>query len=73
MRLALVLLGAVGLVALVLALLQLFVYPRRSHVLLLHRGTEMIVATNATHEGFKLRFLRDVLSENTVNFSDADD
>jgi hypothetical protein len=72
MRLALVLLGAVGLAALVLALLQLFVHPKRSHVLLLHRGTEMIIATNALHEGFKLRFLRDVLSDSVTALSDED-
>jgi len=71
-RLALVLLGAVGLAALVLALLQLFVYPKRSHALLLQRGTEMIIATNALHEGFKLRFLRDVLSDNVTALTDED-
>ena len=26
----------------------------------------MIIATNALHEGFKLRFLRDILSDNVV-------
>ena len=32
----------------------------------------MIVATNALHEGFKLRFLRDILGENVASFSDED-
>jgi len=72
MRVVLVILGGVGLVALVLALLQLYVYPRRSHVLLLQRGSEMIVATNALHEGFKLRFLRDVLTDSVTALSDED-
>jgi hypothetical protein len=72
MRLALAALGAVGLLALALALLQLFVYPKRSHALLVQRGSEMIIATNSLHEGFKLRFLRDVLSENVTSLSDEE-
>ena len=72
MRIVLVILGGVGLVALALALLQLYVYPRRSHVLLLHRGSDMIIATNALHEGFKLRFLRDVLTDSVTALSDED-
>jgi hypothetical protein len=72
LRAALIVLGGVGLVALVLALLQLYVYPKRSQVLLLQRGNEMIIATNALHEGFKLRFLRDVLSDSVTTLSDED-
>jgi hypothetical protein len=72
MRLALAALGAVGLLALALALLQLFVYPKRSHALLVQRGNEMIIATNNLHEGFKLRFLRDVLSENVTALSNEE-
>jgi hypothetical protein len=72
LRLVLILLGAVGLLALALALLQLYVYPRRSHALLVQRGNEMIIATNSLHEGFKLRFLRDVLSENVTALSDEE-
>jgi hypothetical protein len=71
-RSALVVLGLVGVIALLLALLQIYAFPRRSHVLLVHRGTEMIIATNALHEGFKLRFLRDVLSENMSAITDED-
>jgi len=72
LRLVLILLGAVGLLALALALLQLYVYPKRSHALLVQRGNEMIIATNSLHEGFKLRFLRDVLSENVTALSDEE-
>ena len=71
-RLVLGLLGVVALLAFVLALLLLLVHPKRSHALLLHRGSEMIIATNALHEGFKLRFLRDVLSEGVTAISDED-
>jgi hypothetical protein len=72
MRLALIGLGVVGLLALALALLQLYVFPRRSHALLVQRGNDMIIATNSIHEGFKLRFLRDVLSENVTALSDEE-
>ena len=72
LRIALIVLGAVGLLALVLSLLQLFVHPKRSHALLVQRGNEMIIATNSLHEGFKLRFLRDVLSENVTALSDEE-
>ena len=72
LRLALLGLGVVGFLALVLALLQLYVFPRRSHALLVQRGNEMIIATNSIHEGFKLRFLRDVLSENVTALSDEE-
>ena len=72
LRIAFLILGGVGVLALALSLLQLYVYPKRSHVLLLHRGSELIIATNALHEGFKLRFLRDVLSESITSLSDED-
>src|SRR5881296_3156229 len=68
----LVLLGALAAAGIVLALVQLYAYPRRSQVLLFHREDEMVVATNSLHEGFKLRFLRDVLGEHVASFSDED-
>ena len=72
MQFALVLLGAVAAVAVVLSIVQLYTHPKRSQVLLFHRDEEMVVATNATHEGFKLRFLRDILGENVFAFSDEE-
>lgn len=71
-RLGLLVLGAVALLALFLSLLLAYSHPKRSHVLLVHRGAEMIVATNALHEGFKLRFLRDILSDNVAVLSDEE-
>jgi hypothetical protein len=67
-----VLLGVIALLAIVLSLIQLFAHPKRSQVLLFHRDEEIVVATNALHEGFKLRFLRDILGENVTSFSDED-
>jgi hypothetical protein len=67
-----VLLGAIAVVAVVLSLIQLFAYPKRSQVLVFHRDDEMVVATNALHEGFKLRFLRDILGEHVASFTDED-
>lgn len=72
LRAGLMVLGVVAIAALVLALLQLYTHPRRSHALLFHRGSDMIIATNALHEGFKLRFLRDVLSDSVTVLSDED-
>jgi len=71
-RLGLAVLGIVALVALVLALLLVYVHPKRSHALLMQQGNQMIIATNALHEGFKLRFLRDILTDNVAVLSDED-
>ena len=67
-----VLLAAASILALVLSFLQLYVHPRRSQVILFQNDDEIVVATNALHEGFKLRFLRDILGENVTAFSDED-
>jgi hypothetical protein len=72
MQLVCVLAGLAAVVAAVLALIQLYAHPKRSQVLLFHRDDAMTVATNALHEGFKLRFLRDILGENVFSFSDED-
>ena len=72
MRAVFLILSIAGLISIVLCAVQLYGLPHRSSVILIHKGDEMIVATNATHEGYKFRFLRDVMSENMVNFSDAD-
>ena len=71
-RLGLLLLGIVALAALLLTLLQLYAYPKRSHALLVQQGNQMIIATNALHEGYKLRFLRDILTDNVHVLSDED-
>ena len=66
------LLGAIAALAVVLSLIQLLAHPRRSQVLLFHRDDEMVVATNALHEGFKFRFLRDILGDHVTSFTDED-
>jgi hypothetical protein len=71
-RVFLVLLGGVAIAATVLSLLQLYGYPKRSQVLLFQNDDEMVIATNAIHEGFKLRFLRDILGDQVTAFSDED-
>jgi hypothetical protein len=65
-------LGGLAIGAIILTLIQFYSTPKRSHALIIQREGNMIVATNAVHEGFKLRFLRDVLSENVFSFSDED-
>ena len=72
-QLMFVLLDLAGVLAIVLSLIQLFAHPKRSQVLLIQREEEeTVVATNALHEGFKFRFLRDILGENVTSFSDED-
>jgi hypothetical protein len=71
-QLAYVLLGLAGVLAIILSLIQLFAHPKRAQVLLIQRDEDTVVATNALHEGFKLRFLRDILGENVTSFSDED-
>jgi hypothetical protein len=71
-QIALVVLGMAALIALLLSMVQLFGFPNRSQILLLQSGEDIILATNAMHEGFKLRFLRDILGENVIAISDAD-
>jgi hypothetical protein len=68
----LVLLGAVAALALLVSLLQLYSHPKRSQVILFQGADEIAIATNALHEGFKLRFLRDILGENVTAFSDEE-
>jgi len=72
MRAVFLILSMASLLSIILCGFQLYGVPQRSSVLLIHKGDEMIVATNATHEGFKFRFIRDVLSENITGVSDAD-
>jgi hypothetical protein len=67
-----VLLAAVAVLALALSFLQLYVHPKRSQVILFQNDDEIVVATNALHEGFKLRFLRDILGESVTAFSDEE-
>jgi hypothetical protein len=71
-RFALVILGAVTAAATLISVLHLYTHPKRSQILLFQRDDEMVVATNAVHEGFKLRFLRDILGENVFSFSDEE-
>jgi hypothetical protein len=66
------LIGIVAVISLAISMLQLYVHPKRSQVLLFQNDEEIVVATNALHEGFKLRFLRDILGDNVSAFSDDD-
>src|SRR5215813_3772920 len=63
MQALLIVLAAAAAGAILIAIPQLYAFPKRSHALIIQRDGDMIIATNAVHEGFKLRFLRDVLNE----------
>ncbi|MBI4472781.1 MAG: hypothetical protein HY646_08950 [Acidobacteria bacterium] len=72
MQLLSVLLIIAAFAAMILAVLQIYAHPKRSHVLLFQQDENIVIATNALHEGFKLRFLRDVLGENVFSFTDEE-
>jgi len=66
-------LAAVAAVALILSFIQIYGTPKRSQVLFFQNDDEeIVIATNALHEGFKLRFLRDILGDQVTAFSDED-
>ena len=69
-QLGLVVVAAIAVLAILLSFIQLYTIPKRSQVLLFQRDDATVVATNAIHEGFKLRFLRDIFGENVSLFSD---
>jgi hypothetical protein len=71
-RIFLVVIGVVAVIALALSVLHLYCHPKRSQVLLFQNDEEIVVATNALHEGYKLRFLRDILGEQMAAFSDEE-
>jgi hypothetical protein len=71
-RVFLVALGIAAIAAVILSVLELYGHPKRSQVLLFQNEEEIVIATNALHEGFKLRFLRDILGEQVTAFSDED-
>jgi hypothetical protein len=69
-QIALVLLATGAVATFILAALQLLTSPKRSQALVFYRDDGIVLATNALHEGFKLRFLRDILAENVSSFTD---
>ena len=71
-RVLFVVFGGLAVMGTVLSLLQLYGFPKRSQVLLFQNDVEIVIATNALHEGFKLRFLRDILGENVSAFTDEE-
>ena len=71
-QVVLILLGAAAVAALILAALQLLTSSRRTQALIFYRDEGMVVAVNTLHEGFKLRYLRDILGENCSSFSDEE-
>lgn len=69
---ALVLLATGAAAAIVLAGIQFLTSPKRTQALIFYRDDGIVVATNTPHEGFKLRYLRDILGETVTAFNDED-
>ena len=64
--------GLVAVVTLVLSIFPLIYRRATSKLLLFHQGNDYVVATNHLHDGFKLRFFREVLSDAVGPLSDDD-
>jgi len=71
-RLSLLGLALAATITLILSTLQLFSRCTASKIVLFHQGNDYVVLTNHLHDGFKLRFFRDVLSDAVGPFSDAE-
>lgn len=71
-RIVLVLVTLAAVAAIALALIQILANRHRSRAVIFHDGEQFVVATNHLHEGFKLRFFRDILNENITSFSDEE-
>ena len=67
-----ILIGLVALATIAIALIQLLTYRGSSKAILFHQDDKMIIATNHLHDGYRLRFFRDLLNDNITAFSDAE-
>jgi hypothetical protein len=65
-----IVIGLVALATIALALVQLFSYRGSTKAILFHQDDKMIIATNHLHDGYRLRFFRDLLNDNITAFSD---
>ena len=72
LQIGLLALGLVAVAAIAITLMLFLSHRNTSKILLFHQEDATIVATNSLHEGFKLRFFRDVLNDNLVAFSDEE-
>jgi hypothetical protein len=66
----LILLGLVAFAAAAIAAIQLLSHRSNSQAVIFHEGDHYVIATNQLHEGYKLRFFRDVLNDGIVSFTD---
>ena len=71
-RVGMTLLAIVALVAIGLSLLSILSHRRNNQAVLFQDEDHFVVATNHLHEGYKLRFFRDILNEKIVSFTDAE-
>ena len=72
LKICMLLLAIVALSAIALSVVGVFSTRRNSKAVIIQKQDHYIVATNHLHEGYKLRFFRDVLNEKIVSFTDAE-
>jgi hypothetical protein len=71
-QVGMILLVIVALAAMALSVLGALSHRRNSKAVLFQEDDNFIVATNHLHEGYKLRFFRDILNEKIVSMTDAE-
>ena len=64
--------GLVALTAIAIGLVQLISLRGTSRAILFHQPDQMVIATNHLHDGYKLRFFRDLLSDSITAFTDEE-
>jgi len=71
-RVGLTLLGLVALGAGIFSAIQIWANRGFSQVVIFTEPGHFVIATSSLHEGYKLRFFRDVLNENITSFTDSE-
>ncbi len=67
-----IVIGLVALATIGIALIQIFSYRGSSKAILFHQDESMVIATNHLHDGYRLRFFRDLLNDHITAFSDEE-
>ncbi len=71
-RAGLIVLALAAIAAAGLSVLQMLAHRRGSRAVIFHESGHCVIATDLLHEGYKLRFFRDVLNEQITSFTDEE-
>ena len=71
-RVGVILLALAAVAAAGLSVMQILAHRRGSRAVIFHESGHFVIATNLLHEGYKLRYFRDVLNEQITSFTDEE-